>query len=81
MKITVRIYNKKNRLVRYRVSSFANWRKIYGLLASAAGYKWYIRVYYGYGKNVFGKRVMFKNEEEYFKVSEAKRALSIFMEK
>lgn len=81
MKLTVRIYNKKNRLVARRVGNRENWRKIYGKLASAVGHKWYILVTYGKSKNVFGETVMFKNEGEYYKLADAKRALSAFMEK
>ena len=79
MMITVRIY-KKNKLVGRRMADKSNWRKLYGKLASAGGDKWFVQVAYGYDKNVFGKRTLFKNEGEYTKLSEAKRALSAFLE-
>lgn len=81
MTITVRIYNKKNKLVARRTASRDNWAKIYGKLASASGYKWHIRVEYGKDKNVYGKTVMFKNEGDYYKLSEAKIALRAFLER
>jgi hypothetical protein len=81
MTITVRIYNKKNKLIGRRTANRDNWRKLYGKLASAVGHKWFIRVEYGYDKDVYGKRHLFVNEGEYTKLSEAKKALSAFMEK
>ena len=81
MEITVRIYNNKNKLVAYRVAKNGNSRKIYGRLASAVGQKWFLRVDYGYAKNVLGQRVLFKNEGEYTNLIDAKKALSAFLEK
>lgn len=81
MTITIRIYNKKNKLVARRIGQRENWKKLYGKLASAVGHKWYSCVEYGYDNNVFGERVMFKNEGKYTKLSEAKKALSAFIEK
>jgi len=81
MKIVIRIYNKKNKLVARRMGGRDNWPKLYGKLASAVGHKWVIRVDYGYAENVFGERVMFKNEGVYYNVLEARRALAVFIEK
>jgi len=81
MVIKIRIFNGAGKIIRRRTTSGDKWRKIYSILASAAAVKWYIRVDYGYNENVFGKRVMFKNEAVCHKLSEAKKTLSIFMEK
>jgi hypothetical protein len=65
----------------HRHGSRENWAKLYGKLASAVGYKWHILVRYGYDRNVFGERVMFKNEGTYYKLSDAKQAFGAFIEK
>ena len=83
MNIIVRIYNKKGRVIGRRTGGKENWKKLYGKLASAYGhnrpYRWWVHVSYGHDKNVFGKRVLFKNEGEYYNAKDATRALQAFM--
>jgi len=44
MTITVRIYNKKNKLVAIRIGQRDIWKKMYGKLASTVGHKWFVGV-------------------------------------
>jgi len=81
MKINVTLYNKNNKVVGHRHGIRANWKKLYGKLASAVAHKWYIKVDYGYGRDVWGKQEKFINEGVYYNLLEAKKALSAFMEK
>ena len=53
---------------------------MYAKLASAVGHKWHILVHYGFQKNAYGEKTMFKNEGIYYRLSDAKNALTAFIE-
>lgn len=81
MEIIIRLYKKGKVVRRYITSDRKKFRKMYAKLASAVADKYYIRVNYGYDKDVFGKREMFYNEYFDTNLKDAKKALSAFLEK
>ena len=81
MKITIRIYQGK-KVVKRMIGTRENWRRLYAKLASARHQtRYFIRVEYGYDKDVFGERVMFDNKYDGDNQKEAKEALRAFLEK
>jgi hypothetical protein len=80
MKIIIRKYNDKGKLIGRRLGNRDNWKKLYGKLASPVAHTYVVRVEYGYEKDVSGKKVLFHNEYEGNSLQEAKQALSAFME-
>ena len=59
----------------------AKFRKMHAKLASAGRQitRFFVRVEYGYNKNVYGKKIMFHNEYIGDNLAEAKLALSAFL--
>ena len=79
MKIIVRLY-KNGKVIKRIVAPREKWRKVYAKLASAVADKWFVEVDYGYAKDVFGKRIMFKNTGTYNNLKESQKALQAFIE-
>lgn len=71
MKIIIRLYNSKNKVIRRLIGKRDNWRKLYAKLASAGARKYLVRV--EYEQDGF-------NEYEGTEATEAKRALKAFLE-
>lgn len=72
MRIIIRLYNGKNKVIKRLIGKQCDWRKLYSKLASAAARKYFVRV--EYDEDSF-------NEYEGSEATEARQALRAFLEK
>ena len=75
------IVYKKNKVIKRLIADRSKWRKVYAKLASAGSDKWFVEVNYGYDRDAYGQKVMFKNTGTYNNLKEAKAAFKAFIER